>query len=181
MEKLVRYKMVLFGTAGVGKTSLVDRFIHNKFEVNYISTLGYNVYEKQISHGNYTISLMIYDIGGQEQFRELRKKYAQGSSTALIVYDITNRESFNTIPNWRDDLKVFAGEIPFIIVGNKVDLEADRQVSKEDGTQLCDQLGALNFIETSAKTGEAVEDAFTQLAVKTYEVTHANTYSPAGT
>lgn len=169
MDDEIRYKLVLFGKASVGKTSLVDRFINNKFQADYISTLGYNVYEKQVIHEKMQISLMIYDIGGQEQFRELRKRYAQGANTAIIVFDITNRESYNAVPNWRQDLKLFAGEIPFIIIGNKVDLEDSRQVSNEEAMQLSFQLGALDFFETSAKTGEKVDEAFIQLAIHTYK------------
>lgn len=169
MEKLLRYKMILFGMANVGKTALVDRYINNKFERDYIATLGYNVFEKKIPYEDVNISLLIYDIGGQEQFRELRKKYAKGANTALLIYDITSRESFNTLSSWRQDLQLFVGEIPFIIIGNKLDLEANRQVSNEEAMQLSYQLGASDFFETSALTGEKVEEAFSQLAIQTYK------------
>lgn len=162
--------MILFGDAGVGKTSLVERFINNKFEESYISTIGYNVFEKQIAYLNVTISLMIFDIGGQEKFRDLRKKYADGANTAFIVYDITDIDSFKNISQWINDLSEFSGEIPFIIIGNKVDLEAQRKVSQEDAKKHCiSEIGALDFFETSAKTGQGVEDAFVQLAIYTYK------------
>ncbi len=165
----IRYKMVLFGNAGVGKTSLVERFVNNKFQANYISTLGYNVYEKQISYKNNILSLMVYDIGGQEQFRDLRKKYAEGASTGFLVYDITDGDSFKTLPNWKKDLDEFTTNVSFIIIGNKIDLEESRQVSEEDAKQFASEIGALDFFETSAKSGHGVEKAFHQLAVKKYE------------
>lgn len=169
-EDIVRYKMILFGNVRVGKTSLVDRFVNNKFEENYISTLGYNVYEKWISYKDRVISLMIYDIGGQERFNDLRKMYAQGAGTAFIVYDITDQESFANIKRWKKDLDEFTeSSIPFIIIGNKKDLEDSRQVPKDVAMELATEIGALNFLETSAKTGEGVEEAFRQLAIKTYK------------
>jgi small GTP-binding protein len=166
-EKIVRYKMVLFGNANVGKTSLVERFINDQFEQNYISTLGYNVYEKEIIYENNSISLMIYDIGGQEKFRDLRRKYAEGADLAFIVFDLTNPESFAAVKAWKTDLFEFAGEIPFIIIGNKNDLAP--KVTTKDGMQISNSLGALDYLETSAKTGKGVEKAFNQLAVKSVE------------
>jgi small GTP-binding protein len=166
-KRNVRYKMVLFGDAAVGKTSLVERFINDRFEQNYISTLGYNVYEKQIVYEDNSISLMIYDIGGQEKFRDLRKKYAEGASLAFIVFDLTNPDSFATVQAWKTDLFELAGEIPFIIIGNKNDLAP--KVTIKDAMQISDSLGALDYLETSAKTGKGVEKAFNQLAVKSFE------------
>ncbi|MHA1263791.1 MAG: Rab family GTPase [Candidatus Helarchaeota archaeon] len=165
-----RFKLVLFGNENVGKTSLVDRLVNNRFQENYISTLGYNVYEKQILYNNVLISLLIFDIGGQEKFRPLRQKYATGANTALLVFDITSRSSFENLPNWKNDLGEFAGTIPFIVVGNKVDLENLREVSTAEAQQLAIQLGALTYFETSAKTGFGVDNAFQKLAIKTYEL-----------
>jgi small GTP-binding protein len=171
-SSIVRYKIILFGSASVGKTSVVERFINNRFEDEYLSTLGYNVYEKIILYGSNEISLMIFDIGGQERFRELRKKYAEGADCAFIMYDITNAESFAEVENWVSDLREFAGPIPFILIGNKADL-AQRQISTEAAQTLSSKIGALDFFETSAKTGHGVENAFVQLARKTYELKKA--------
>jgi len=170
MSRIVRYKMVLFGDSTVGKTSVVERFINDKFEECYISTLGYNVYEKQIPYKDSVISLMIWDIGGQEKFRDLRKRYAEGANVAFIVFDITNKQSFDNVAVWRRDLEEFAGKAPFILIGNKMDLEWNRKVPKADAQRIASQLGALDFFETSAKTGVGVENAFKMLATKTFDV-----------
>jgi small GTP-binding protein len=167
-EKLMRYKMILFGNEGVGKTSLVERFVNDKFEENYIATLGYNVYEKRILHNDSIISLMVYDIGGQERFDELRKRYSQGAHTAFIVYDVTDPNSFTNIRKWKTDLDEYVGSIPFIIIGNKIDLETERKIKIEDALKMCSMLGGLGYYETSAKNGKGVEDAFNQLAIMTY-------------
>lgn len=168
-ERIARYKLILFGNEGVGKTSLVERFVNDKFEENYISTLGYNVYEKRILYDDWIISLLIYDIGGQEKFNGLRKKYAEGASTAFILYDITDPTSFSNLLKWRNDLISYVGFIPFIIIGNKVDLKEEREIQKDDVFKMASILGALACYETSAKTGKGVEDAFYHLAILTYE------------
>ena len=166
-QNLVRYKLILFGDVAVGKTSLVERFVNEKFELNYISTLGYNVYEKRIPYKEYIISLMIYDIGGQEEFTMLRKKYAEGASTALIVFDVTNEKSYNNIEKWTQELYRHAGPLPYIIIGNKIDLEEKRVIDSYMGAKFSTSLGAVDYIETSAKSGDNVETAFQHLAIET--------------
>jgi small GTP-binding protein len=169
-EKIIRFKMILFGDGGVGKTSLVERFIYDRFEENYISTLGYNVYEKRISYENaVTISLIIWDIAGQEKYEGLRMKYAEGASNAFLVYNIADRNSFINIRKWKQDLDAYSGLIPLALIGNKMDLESERQVSREEGENLAAEIGALVFLETSAKTGNEIENAFHQIAFKSYQ------------
>lgn len=168
-QQIFSYKMVLFGNVAVGKTSLVEQFINQRFEKDYVSTLGYNVYEKRMTFLNFSITLMIFDVGGQEKFRDLRHKYAKGAKTAFLVYDITDFDSFTSIKMWKNELYHIAGRIPFIIIGNKADLQAKRQVPLSEAVKVGTALGALNVFETSAKTGDGVEDAFKLLAIKTYE------------
>lgn len=160
--------MILFGNEGVGKTSLVERYVNDKFNENYLATIGYNVYEKRILSNDVVISLMVYDIGGQERFDNLRKQYAKGANTAFMVYDVTDLNSFNSILKWKNDLTAFAGNVPFIIIGNKIDLEKERKVARADALKLCNLVGGLAYYETSAKNGKGVEDAFNQLALRTY-------------
>ncbi|MFX1449748.1 MAG: Rab family GTPase [Promethearchaeota archaeon] len=164
MEPSYRFKVVLFGNAAVGKTSLVNRYVNNKFEQEYLSTLGYNVLEKIVDIKGTRISFMIFDIGGQEQFRELRKQYAKGANAALLVYDITNRESFDNMRKWYDDLMQFTDGARFIIVGNKVDLIEMRQVTTEEGDNLAFELLADGFFETSAKENIEIDNAFRKFA-----------------
>jgi small GTP-binding protein len=178
-QRVFAYKMILFGNEAVGKTSLVERFVNEKFEEDYHATLGYNVYEKQLPFLNFTISLIIYDIGGQEKFRDLRKKYAEGANTAFIVYDITDRKSYDSLSAWKSDLSEFAGNIPFFIIGNKFDLQVNRQVPAMEALNASSILGAVNFFEVSAKTGEGVEDIFKLLAIKTYEYYVLGTQAPS--
>ncbi|NVM03661.1 MAG: GTP-binding protein [Candidatus Helarchaeota archaeon] len=165
MGLIYRCKLILFGSAAVGKTSIIDRYINNKFEEEYISTLGYNVFEKSIEmKDENTVNFMIFDIGGQEQFEELRKKYATGAKSALIVYDITNKDSFDNIKKWKKDLDNFTDNAIFILIGNKVDLEDARKIQKDKGDALAKEIGAVGFFETSAKTNIEIDNAFHKLA-----------------
>ena len=166
MGQTFRFKLILFGSPAVGKTSIIERYVNNRFEEEYISTLGYNVFEKNINFSDNNISFMIFDIGGQEQFVELRKKYAAGARAALIVFDLTNRDTFNEVKKWHADLINFADNASFILVGNKVDLENLRQVQTDEGVQLAQELGAEGFFETSAKTNIEIDNTFHKLAEK---------------
>ena len=159
--------MVLYGTESVGKTSLVQRLVSDKFDHDYTQTIGYNVYEKVFPIDNIDISLVIYDFGGQEQFKGIRKATSLGTDTGFLIYDVTNKDSFDKLSDWRMELFDIGGDIPFIIIGNKIDLVQERQVTKEMGEHLSEKLGSLAHIETSAKTGEKVEESFGLLARET--------------
>ena len=160
MSETYKFKLILFGNEFVGKTSIVNRYINDKYESEYVSTLGYNVYEKIVDIEGSNVNFLIFDIGGQEKFRDLRKKYANGAKAALLVYDITSQASFDNIVNWYNDLIEFTNNSYFILVGNKVDLEDIRQITKEEGEKLAKDLGALGFYETSAKNNIMIDEAF---------------------
>ena len=164
MSPVYVIKLVLFGNQAVGKTSLIERYINNKFENEYISTLGYNVYQRELDFVENSIKFTIFDVGAQEQFRDIRKKYAAGAHAALLVYDVTNKESFQNIINWHKDLMEFTHDSRFIIVGNKIDLVDQRQVTKEEGEKIALDLSADGFFETSAKDNIQIEEAFYQFA-----------------
>ncbi|MHA2472445.1 MAG: Rab family GTPase [Promethearchaeota archaeon] len=146
-----KFKICLLGETSVGKTSLVYRFIENKFREDYKSTLGVNILQKLLEIDDNSVSTNIWDLGGQENFRRLRKLYLDGSMGALVIFDLTNRESFEKLGSWIKDFRGQRGEKPFCLIGNK---------SKEHGVE---------FIITSAKTGENVEEAFVNLAKKVLE------------
>ncbi len=161
----IRVKLILFGNEAVGKTSLIERYVHNKFEEEYYSTLGYNLFDKTIEIEDNEVNFMIFDIGGQEKFETLRKKYAEGAQVAFLVYDITKRESFDNIKKWHEDLIRFTNDPTYILVGNKVDLEYYREVEKSEGEELAKEIDAIGFFETSAKTDLEVDNSFSKLAL----------------
>ncbi|MFX1376835.1 MAG: GTP-binding protein [Promethearchaeota archaeon] len=162
-----RFKFVILGDHEVGKTSIIRRFVENTFSESYRATIGLNVLSHNFEFFGNEIGVTLYDLGAQEFFRRFRKVYYSGAQAAFIVFDLTHRNSFNSISNWYQELKDFTSdeEIPIVVVGNKSDLNEERQVFYQEGVKLANNLSEkekikLSYIETSALTGENVEDAF---------------------
>ena len=165
MSDKVNYivKICLLGDAAVGKTSLVYRFIENKFRDNYKSTLGVNLLKKDLRLDKYGgVSAQIWDLGGQESFKSLRKLYLEGANGALIIYDTTKRKTFEKLNEWVQSFRESRGNRPLLLIGNKIDLIESIKVEENEAKHYA-QENAMNFITTSAKTGENVEDAFKAL------------------
>ncbi|NHI92611.1 MAG: GTP-binding protein [Candidatus Lokiarchaeota archaeon] len=167
------FKIVLIGNTGVGKTSLVNRYVTNQFRDDYIPTLGVNIMIKEISlgGGGPKIQLSIWDVGGQEKWARVRHMYYKGSKAALVVYDITSLKSYGSVPDLVEEYKesVTKKESIFILVGNKIDLKNNRRVMVENGEEMKKKINARNFFETSAKDGIMVERAFNELGRILYE------------
>ncbi|MFW9771009.1 MAG: Rab family GTPase [Candidatus Heimdallarchaeota archaeon] len=158
-----KFKITLFGAGGVGKTSLLIRYIKDYFNPDLKQTIGSNFLIKDVEIGDTNIRLLLWDIGGQEQFQKLRSIYFKGSNGAFGVFDVTSQPSLLKLPGWISSIKKSVKKsIPMIIVGNKTDLE--RQVEREEAEDLAQRLNCCDYIETSAKTGENVEEAFIKLA-----------------
>ncbi|MFW9783139.1 MAG: Rab family GTPase [Candidatus Heimdallarchaeota archaeon] len=159
-------KIVLLGEANVGKTSLVYRFIEDKFRENYKSTLGVNLLKKDMQLEEFgEVSAQIWDLGGQESFRSLRKLYLEGANGALVVYDCTKKKSFEKLSDWIQDFKQARGNEPIVLIGNKKDLEDKIKVPESDGNEFANK-NNMEFISTSAKTGSNVEEAFIEITKK---------------
>ncbi|MFX1466942.1 MAG: Rab family GTPase [Promethearchaeota archaeon] len=156
-------KVVAIGDIAVGKTSIAMRYVHNKFDPKYKATIGVTYALKKLVINDKKITLGIWDTGGQEMFDYIRPHYFVGADGGLIVYDITVKTSFDNLDRWFNDLYTNCGEIPVILIGNKIDLIDKRNVFKEEGEQYAIQKG-VPFHETSAKTGDYVIDAMDELA-----------------
>ena len=159
-------KIVLLGEANVGKTSLVYRFIENKFRENYKSTLGVNLLKKEMKIEKYgDVAAQIWDLGGQESFKSLRKLYLEGANGALIVYDCTKKKTFQRLDDWMQDFKQARGNEPILLIGNKSDLKDQIKIPDTEGMQFA-KINNMEFISTSAKTGANVEHAFIEITKK---------------
>ncbi|MFW9898505.1 MAG: Rab family GTPase [Candidatus Thorarchaeota archaeon] len=156
-------KICLLGEANVGKTSLVYRFIENKFRDNYKSTLGVNLLKKDLDIDNYTgVSAQIWDLGGQESFKSLRKLYLEGANGALIVYDMTKRKTFDSLDEWVQSFRESRGDQPLLLIGNKIDLKNKIKIDEQEAKKYAEK-NQMAFLLTSAKTGSNVETAFKEL------------------
>ena len=162
-----RSKIVVVGDAAVGKTSLIVRYVKGIFNPSYIITLGVNFFIQDISIGEKTLRLQIWDTAGQERFGPVRQKYYKGARAAVLVFDLTNQESFQRLDFWVKEVKQACGNIPMVFVGNKADL---RQNVTSDQIQEFASNNKLQFIETSAKTGMNTVKPFLLLAPQILDV-----------
>jgi len=164
---MLKYKLVLAGQSGVGKSSLIARFCDNVFHEKTKSTIGVAFKKKTINIDNkIDIELNIWDFGGEERYRTLFPSYCNGASAAFLVYDTTDKESLNDIENWAKIIDENAPEnVVKVIVGTKIDLEDQRVITKADIKKFCEVFNCIGDpIETSSKTGENVEKAFLNIA-----------------
>jgi small GTP-binding protein len=163
---MLKYKVILAGAKNVGKSSLIARFCDNVFDENMMETIGVAFKRKKVNlkgdHKEISLDLNIWDFGGEEKYRTLFPSYANGASAALILYDTTNRETIEDIANWVKIVDENAYEdVIKILIGTKIDLTEKREITKEAATKACeDYHWCAEAIETSAKTGENVEEAF---------------------
>ena len=162
------YKLSLIGDGGVGKTSLAQRYVHGIFNADYKATIGTFISKKECEFKELKtkVKFMIWDLAGQNQFQRLWPDYLTDSRAGIIVFDLTDRESFENVRKWYDIIKkVVLPNIILILVGNKVDLSDERKVSIEDGMGLAKELGGY-YMETSAKTNENIDDLFEWIALQ---------------
>ncbi|KAK4306978.1 hypothetical protein Pmani_021231 [Petrolisthes manimaculis] len=157
------FKIVLLGEGCVGKTSLVLRYVEDKFNDRHITTLQASFLTKRVNLSGKRVNLAIWDTAGQERFHALGPIYYRESHGAVLVYDITDQDSFEKVKNWVRELRRMLGnDICLVIAGNKVDLEKDRHVSQEEAEAYAQEVGAFHF-QTSAKQNKGVEDLFLEL------------------
>lgn len=165
------FKIVIVGDAGVGKSNLLLRYTKSEFDSGIKPTVGVEFSSKKILVNNVNIKLQIWDTAGQEKFRSVGKQYYKGAVGVMLVYDISKRKSFESIPSWVEEVRNHAAaDVVIIIVGNKKDLEALREVSVEEGQNLAKEQGCY-FLETSAldNSDKMVEKVFLTLTEDIYK------------
>jgi len=166
-QKSFQFKLVLLGDSAVGKSSLVLRFVKKQFYEYQESTIGAAFLTQTVNVKDYTVKFEIWDTAGQERYHSLAPMYYRGAAAAIIVYDLTNRQSFVRAKTWVKELQKQQGNpnIVIALAGNKLDLLDKRQVDAEEAKQYADE-NNLYFLETSAKTDQNVTTLFEAIALK---------------
>lgn len=174
-----KYKVVLLGETGVGKSSLALRLIRNEWNEYLSCTVGASFFRYTSQVGETTLSFDIWDTAGQERYKSLAALYYRGAAAALVVYDITSRESFERAQYWIREVADHSPETLITLVGNKCDLEAGRKVNAEEARQYAAEQDLL-FLETSAKDGSGVSQAFDGVAKRLVETNSQNSVRDGG-
>ncbi|MFX1569496.1 MAG: GTP-binding protein [Promethearchaeota archaeon] len=160
------FKVIIIGPGAVGKTSLLNRFVHNEFSLKYKLTIGVDFLTKVIEYEpGKTAKLHIWDIGGQEKFKFLHRSFYEGAFGALVVFDLSRHRTFSSMKEWLSEMRnIVINDIPSAIIGNKSDLipEIGQIIDRKEVEEYAKKQDCL-YVETSAKTGDNVEKAFLEL------------------
>eukprot|EP00043_Microstomoeca_roanoka_P011777 m.111362 g.111362 ORF g.111362 m.111362 type:complete len:203 (-) comp15294_c2_seq1:608-1216(-) len=160
------FKLLLIGDSGVGKSCLLLRFADDTYTESYISTIGVDFKIRTIELDGKTIKLQIWDTAGQERFRTITSSYYRGAHGIIVVYDVTDKESFDNVKQWLQEIDRYACEnVNKLLVGNKSDLSSKKQVDYTTAKEFADSIG-IPFLETSAKNATNVEQAFMTMAAE---------------
>lgn len=158
------FKYIIIGDTGVGKSCLLLQFTDKRFQPIHDLTIGVEFGARMITVDGKQIKLQIWDTAGQESFRSITRSYYRGAAGALLVYDITRRDTFNHLTSWLEDARQHSSSnMVIMLIGNKNDLESLREVKREEGEAFAREHGLI-FMETSAKTAANVEEAFIDTA-----------------
>eukprot|EP00656_Telonema_subtile_P005493 TRINITY_DN124_c0_g1_i5.p2 TRINITY_DN124_c0_g1~~TRINITY_DN124_c0_g1_i5.p2 ORF type:complete len:208 (+),score=48.70 TRINITY_DN124_c0_g1_i5:250-873(+) len=158
------FKLLLIGDSGVGKSCLLLRFADDTYAESYISTIGVDFKIKTVNLDNQTIKLQIWDTAGQERFRTITSSYYRGAHGIIVVYDVTDGDSYTNVKQWLEEIQRYACEgVNKLLVGNKCDLSNKRVVDKKSAEDFAEKHG-ITFLETSAKNNQNVEAAFMTMA-----------------
>ncbi|KAH7589902.1 Ras family [Nakaseomyces glabratus] len=164
-------KVIILGDSGVGKTSLMHRYVNDKYSQQYKATIGADFLTKEVVlDDDKVVTMQVWDTAGQERFQSLGVAFYRGADCCVLVYDVTNAKSFENIKSWKDEFLVHANisspeSFPFVILGNKVDIEDSKKVvSEKAGQELAKSLGDVPLFLTSAKSAINVDTAFEEIA-----------------
>jgi Ras-related protein Rab-1A len=163
------FKILIIGDSSVGKSNLLLRFSDNIFHDTFLPTIGVDFKIRNVTVGDKSIKLNIWDTAGQERFKTITAAYYKGAHGIILVFDITDRDTFNNISSWLGEIRKHAGpNVVRLLVGNKCDLDSDRKVTQREAKEFAESQG-MTYIETSAKARINVDEAFMTLTKQVYE------------
>jgi len=168
-RKKVLLKIIILGDSGVGKTSLMYQYVNKKFSNQYKATIGADFLTKEVMVDEKLVTLQIWDTAGQERFQSLGVAFYRGADACVLVFDVNVAKTFENLNSWREEFLIQAGprdpeNFPFIVLGNKIDLENSRVVNAKKAQAWCQTKGEIPYFETSAKEAINVEQAFQTIA-----------------
>ncbi|KAM9468174.1 ras-related protein Rab-19 isoform 1-T2 [Clarias gariepinus] len=159
------FKIILIGDTDVGKTSVIQRFKTGSFSERQQSTIGVDFIVRTLNIQGRKVKMQVWDTAGQERFRTITQSYYRSAHAAMITYDITRKSTFNSVPQWIQEMEQYgAANVLLALIGNKCDLESERQVEFKEACALANQKGIVVALETSAKEAQNVDQAFTVMA-----------------
>ncbi|PAV88557.1 hypothetical protein WR25_21846 [Diploscapter pachys] len=174
MDEGFRFKVILLGQGAVGKSSLLLRYVENKFSLRHISTIQASFQSKTIEVDGRQVELSIWDTAGQEKYHALGPIYYRGSQGALLLFDITDSRSFEKVKTWVKELqRVLGDSCALMIVGNKLDLEKERTVTEQEARSYAETVNA-QYMETSAKENLGISQVFDRLAEEMIRMAEAS-------
>ncbi len=158
------FKIILLGDYAVGKTCIIRRYVSDTFEEDYKASIGVDITSQQLTFGNKQVQLQIWDMSGQTDFRNVRLQFMNGTDCAFIVFDLTRPSSLENISFWIDEIHSVLPELPLVLVGNKSDLTAERQIDSDSAFDAKKKHKMIFYIETSAKSGDNISSVFTEIS-----------------
>ena len=170
---MIQKKVCMVGVYGTGKTSLVQRYVHSLFSAKYHSTVGVKIDRKQVQLGDTTVNLLLWDVEGRTSEQDIPASYLRGAHAVFYVADGTRRETFEQMVSLREHVKAAAGDVPSIVALNKADLKEQWLFTPADSAKLIS--GGFHVLNTSAKSGEGVEDAFRWIATESLKSASSST------
>ena len=175
MKKLY-FKICPFGDGGVGKTSIIQRYIKGEFRTDYKLTVGLDIFDKTINVGDYEVKLVMFDIGGSSRAVEKYVLFFKGAHGGVFIFDLTRRPTLDSLESWlkffREGSEGENRDLPVLLVGNKVDLEGEIKISLEEALDLVIKHDLFGYMESSAKTGKNIDNIFSIMAdeiIKNYK------------
>jgi len=168
-RKKLLLKVIILGDSGVGKTSLMNQYVNKKFSNQYKATIGADFLTKEVMVDDRLVTMQIWDTAGQERFQSLGVAFYRGADCCVLVFDVNVAKTFENLDSWREEFLVQAGpkdpeNFPFVVLGNKIDLEHQRVVSQKRAQAWCQTKNGIPYYETSAKEAINVEQAFQVIA-----------------
>jgi Ras-related protein Rab-6A len=172
------FKVSVIGDYAVGKTSIIKRFMYDSFDEGYKATLGAAISTFKTKVNKSHVSLQVWDLAGQTSFRRVRVQYLFGTDFAIVVFDLTSRESLECANEWVEDVRKGAPDVLLFLVGNKSDLKEERVIDQAEAQKLVEELNMLGYMETSAKDGSNIHELFEKVSKLMYDHAKAQASKP---